>query len=214
MKLRIDSIRTGSLVDGPGRRVVLFVQGCSLGCKGCQNDHLWSTNGGRVENVADVANILAMLSVWNNGNVTLSGGEIFQQPAALAELVVSLRALGVSNIVAYSGYTWEELHDPHHPAAPFLKGILENINILVDGRFIARRDDPLIYWRGSRNQRPIDVQRTLKQDQLVILDWDNPVVSIDQNGGILFPVGLTHYFDDIGQVRITRRCGEIANGLA
>ena len=69
-------------------------------------------------------------------------------------------------------------------------------------------DDELIIYRGSRNQRPIDVQESLKQGKTIVLDWDNPEIVITNSGNMLMPVGLVPDFQDLGEVKTTRRCGQ------
>lgn len=207
MTIQMHKIIATSTVDGPGERTVLFAQGCAIGCKGCQSKHLWNPRGGREERVFDVAQTLAMLSS-RHGNVTLSGGEIMMQPEALAELVWRLRQAGVKHIIVYTGYTWEALLSPVHPAYPWMKQILENIDVLVDGPFIKKLDNPFLIWRGSTNQRPINVPESLAAGRVVILDWDNPRLVINPDGSVLLPIGLAPAFAGLGQVRESRMCGQ------
>lgn len=207
MKIQISKIIPSSRVDGPGVRTALFLQGCSLACPGCQSRHLWDSAGGRAEPAQDVALTLATLS-FVHGNVTISGGEPFQQPAALSELVCALRVLGVRHILVYTGYTWEELLNPAHGAYPYLRDILENIDVLVDGRFVAKLDDPLISWRGSRNQRPIDVAESLAEGRVITLDWEAPRLTIQPDGSVVLPQGLEKVFASLGESRPSRMCGE------
>lgn len=205
MKMQINHIEAASRVDGPGERVVLFVQGCPIHCRGCQSKKTWNPKAGRAEDVTDIAQTLAALAA-RHGNVTLSGGEVFAQPQALAQLVTELKALGVKNIVVYSGYTWDQLLSHIHPAYPYLREILTRIDVLVDGPYIKDLDDDLITWRGSRNQRPIDVPTSLVNGLPVVLDWDAPRVIIRPDGSLLLPVGL----DLEGEAMPTRMCGQIA----
>jgi anaerobic ribonucleoside-triphosphate reductase activating protein len=210
MNINIHSFVDYSLVDGPGARAVVFFQGCSLACPGCQNQHLWPADAGRRLSVFAVASQLVHDSIFSNshGNVTITGGEPFQQPAELAELVYRLRSFGVKNILVYTGYTWEELVDPSHPAGPWMKAILAYIDVLVDGRFEQGRDDPLIAWRGSRNQRPIDVQESICQGHPVILNWDHPEIVLAPCGDAYVPTGLARDLAVLGEIKPTRRCGE------
>lgn len=208
MKIRYHNLIEKSSADGPGERAVLFVQGCSLACPGCQSPHLWPAHLGEIAEVRDVARRIKKLA-GENGLVTLSGGEIFQQPEALAEMTWTLRDLGVRHIVAYTGYRWEELFSTKHPARPWLKEILSHIDVLVDGRFQRNLDDALIMWRGSRNQRPIDVPASLKAGTVVALDWDAPRALIRSNGEIVLPEGLARELKErLGKAGRTRMCGE------
>lgn len=206
MDVRINHIESVSRVDGPGVRTVVFFQGCSLACKGCQSRHLWPAEGGKAVKVADLAESLSLLAD-HHGNVTISGGEALQQPAALAELVTELRARGVKHIIVYSGYRWEELLDDRHPVNPYLSEILSRIDVLVDGRFEALLDDAFINWRGSRNQRPIDVPATLAAGQVVTLDWDTNRIIITETGDLILPAGLAGMLTGLGEVLPTRMCG-------
>lgn len=207
MKIRINHIVPNSVVDGPGTRTVVFFQGCTLACPGCQNRALWPADGGIEETVKDVVETIALLS-QSTGNITLSGGEIFQQPAALAELVGTLHYVGPRHVIAYTGYTWEELFDVYHPARPWLSVILNYIDVLVDGRFIRDQDDDLIIYRGSRNQRAIDVGETLAKGKVVTLDWDNPEIVIGEDGNLVLPQGLADDFE-MGQVGSHAMCGQV-----
>ena len=205
--IQINNIIKESYVDGPGRRTVLFMQGCPLACPGCQSKHTWSPDGKNSRTVAELAHILTELST-EHGNVTISGGEAFFQPTALAELVYRLKnSPSVKHILLYTGYTWEQLFDPCHPAYPYLKLILSCIDVLVDGPFIRSEDDPTVTYRGSRNQRPIDVQETFLAGEVVVLDWDNEVI-VTETGEIYLPVGFASEFEAIGAVEKTRRCGQ------
>jgi anaerobic ribonucleoside-triphosphate reductase activating protein len=198
--IRISHIEARSFVDGPGERAVLFVQGCPIECPGCQNKHLWPASGGRMENEIEVALSLAQLAI-NHGNVTISGGDPFAQPASLLRLLQNLREFAsVKHIIVYTGFLWEHLINYHN--------ILKLIDVLVDGPFIRSEDDTLITYRGSRNQRPIDVQASLAAGEVVVLDWDNPEIVIDTDGTAFLPVGLVEEFKEIGDISKTRRCGQ------
>ena len=150
MEIRIAGTVDDSIVDGPGIRYTVFVQGCSHHCPGCHNPHTHDFAGGRV---VDTEEIVAQL----RGNplldgLTLSGGEPFEQPDACAELARQAHALGL-NVWCYTGYMYEQLlaGDASRQA------LLSELDVLVDGPFLlAERSLDLLY-RGSRNQRLIDV---------------------------------------------------------
>jgi anaerobic ribonucleoside-triphosphate reductase activating protein len=206
LKVQINNLLKESYVDGPGRRSVAYLQGCPIHCVGCQSTHTWSVSGGVTRTIAEVAEELAGYAA-EHGNVTISGGDPFFQSQALAELVYRLRLLGVKSILVYTGYTWEQLFDLCHPAYPYLKTILENVDILVDGPFIKAVDDDRITYRGSRNQRVIDVQESIIAQEPVELDWNNELIITD-TGDILLPVGFASEFQEIGSVERSRRCGQ------
>jgi len=209
----VHKIEARSMVDGPGERTVVFFQGCPLACPGCQNKHLWPENTGEVMDVADLSSTL--LSLSNSGQFTISGGEPFAQPKALVELVWRLYWTGQDNmydheprhIIVYSGYTWEELNDPSHPAYPYFRQIVNWIDVLVDGRFVKELDDPFITYRGSRNQRPIDVFETLMCGDIVEQIWDNEI-QISDVGVLVLPAGLAKEFADVGTTQKSRMCGQ------
>lgn len=202
--IRYSSIAPNSHVDGPGSRTVVFLQGCSIGCRGCQNKHLWPAPGGKLEATLDLA--LAIMD-HANPNITISGGEPTDQLSELWNLLYDLRENGAKHIVVYTGRTWEQLQSLTDGPVLF-EHLLPLIDILVDGPFILERDDPLITWRGSRNQRPIDVRATLATGDLVVLDWSRPEIVIDGNGNLHLPAGLASGFQPAGDLMPSRRCGQ------
>jgi anaerobic ribonucleoside-triphosphate reductase activating protein len=204
--IRISSIKTTSHVDGPGKRTVLFVQGCPIECPGCQNKALWPSFGGHMENENDVAQSLADLAV-SHGNITISGGDPFAQRLALSKLVKRLREFKtVKHIIVYTGYLYEDLIQN-----PLCREILKHVDVLVDGPFIRSQDDLLLTYRGSRNQRPINIPTSLSAGRIVTLDWDSPEIIISTDGNALMPVGLIPQFSGLGNVQPTRRCGETSS---
>lgn len=207
MDIRYSHMLADSYVDGPGRRAVIFFQGCPLACSGCQNTQLWPAEGGKVADHHELAAALVELA-GPAGNITISGGEPFSQPAGLAFLVRQLRQYGARHILIYSGYTFEQLINPLSGAYLWVKEILSRIDILVDGPFVKSQDHNLINWRGSANQRPIDVPASLQAERLVILDWDAPRILVTPQGAILAPIGMQPVLDSVGAVQSTRRCGQ------
>jgi anaerobic ribonucleoside-triphosphate reductase activating protein len=138
-------------VLGPGVRAGIWVQGCSIGCSGCVARDTWDAQGGAAVDVAAVLDWLAGIDGPLDG-VTISGGEPFQQPAALAELLASLDAwrrgrTGELDVLVYSGYPWSRL-----ARSPRLAPLLARCDAVIAGPYVARRNTgaPL---RGSDNQR-------------------------------------------------------------
>ena len=129
------------------------------------------------------------------------------QPKALAYLLNELTRYNL-HVILYSGYTWEEITNPVGPSRLWIKEILDRVDVLVDGPYRKDQDDSLISYRGSRNQRVIDVQETLKTGILTVLDWDEPELVIDQTGLVSLPVGLAAEFSGIGTVGPSRMCGQ------
>ena len=203
-KLNVSHITTRSVVDGEGERTVLYLQGCSIQCKGCQNPQLWSTDQNKFLYPKSIADVLA----HHKKPVTIQGGEPFDQPQGLLELLYWLDKKKVSHITVYSGYTWESLLSLTHPAYPYMKEITQYIDVLVDGPFIQSKDHDKIMWRGSTNQRPIDVNESLFHGYPVMLDWDTPSIIIDESGNAFLPIGLIGDLDLEDEAKETRRCGE------
>lgn len=162
--VRIAGVVDESIVDGPGIRFVIFTQGCPHGCPGCHNPQTHDFSGGKDVLISQLlANIQAdpLLS-----GVTFSGGEPFCQAKPLAELARVLK-LGGKHIMAYTGYTWDQLleMDDHS-----VQALLHLCDVLVDGPFIQEQRDLSLRFRGSRNQRLIDVQASLLAGCVITTD--------------------------------------------
>ena len=155
MKIRIAGFEALSVVDGPGIRFVVFLQGCPHHCEGCHNPQALDPSAGEVYELDIVKNEIKSASGITG--VTFSGGEPFLQAEALAELVEFTKELGL-NIMLYTGYTYQELEDKKDIEA--IAKILGLTDILVDGPFIKSERDISLAFRGSRNQRIIDIQKT------------------------------------------------------
>lgn len=165
MKLNVAGITFDSIVDGPGLRNTLFVQGCSHHCLGCHNAQTWSTNPNQI---MDTDEVLIQLLESKNKSVTFSGGEPFEQPEALSIIAKQLRQQNF-NLWSYSGYTFEEILKD-----PLKKEFLTYLDVLVDGRFILDLKSLTLKFRGSHNQRIIDVQQSLRENKIVQLNLDLP----------------------------------------
>lgn len=151
--LRIAGTIGESIVDGPGIRYVLFTQGCPHGCVGCHNPQTHDFAGGKEVTVDTL-----LADITKNPfvkAVTLSGGEPFCQPAALAELAAPLKEKGY-HLMCYTGYTFEQLLQKED-ARP----LLEQLDLLVDGPFVLDRKNIELKFRGSDNQRVLDVPASL-----------------------------------------------------
>ncbi len=151
--LRIAGTIGESIVDGPGIRYVLFTQGCPHGCVGCHNPQTHDFAGGKEVTVDTL-----LADITKNPfvkAVTLSGGEPFCQPAALAQLAASLKEKGY-HLMCYTGYTFEQLLQKED-ARP----LLEQLDLLVDGPFVLDRKNIELKFRGSDNQRVLDVPASL-----------------------------------------------------
>ncbi|MDI7245871.1 MAG: anaerobic ribonucleoside-triphosphate reductase activating protein [Bacillota bacterium] len=164
MKLRLAGITRESAVDGPGIRAVVFAQGCPHRCKGCHNPETHDPGGGRVLALDEILERLRLTPIMRG--VTFSGGEPFMQAGGFAQLGRLLKAMGL-DIVTYTGYTWEALTGPDAQAA--WGRLLDVTDVLVDGPFIEDAKDAAIAFRGSRNQRIIDVRESLRLGVVVDL---------------------------------------------
>lgn len=159
--LRIAGVIAESIVDGPGIRYVVFTQGCPHRCEGCHNAHTHDFSGGTEVTIAKILTEIKKNPLISG--VTLSGGEPFCQPEPLTHLTEAVHKLG-KNVMVYSGYTFEELLGSENPAQ--LK-LLAQCDILVDGKFVLSERDLMLKFRGSRNQRILDVPKSLEAGEPV-----------------------------------------------
>jgi len=198
--LRYSTIISPTFTDGPGKRASVYFQGCAIRCPGCQSPHLWDASGGMEVHVTQVARTLIATGL----PISILGGEPFDQPAALAQLVMVLKGAG-RHVIIYSGYTYEQLIE-RDDADGNNRMVLALADVLVDGPFIWQQDDPFVQYRGSRNQRPIDLVATRRAGELVLLDWDTPELIISDAGDVLGAEGVIALVSDEGER--TRRCGQ------
>jgi len=155
--------------NGPGLRVSLFVSGCTHHCPSCFNEQTWDFSYGEPYTAATQANIIEMLNRPYIQGLTVLGGEPMEsvnQKVVWALLKEVREKLPTKDIWIYSGYTFEELLDPksrcHRPST---KPILELADVLVDGRFVMAKKDVRLTFRGSRNQRVLDLKESLHTGQ-------------------------------------------------
>ena len=161
MKIRIAGITEDSIVDGPGIRMTVFVQGCPHGCKGCHNPETHDPNGGKLMYTEDIIKMMEENPLLDG--LTLSGGEPFLQEEACEELAWGARSCGL-NVWCYTGYRWEDIYEElDHRCIP----LLGKIDVLVDGPFVESQRTLELPWRGSKNQRLIDVQASLAAGKTV-----------------------------------------------
>ncbi|MCR4441129.1 MAG: anaerobic ribonucleoside-triphosphate reductase activating protein [Peptococcaceae bacterium] len=156
--MRLAGIVPESIVDGPGVRMVVFAQGCPHHCPGCHNPETWDPGGGQEMTVKEILKIVKK-KLKNIRGLTLSGGEPFLQAEEMAALAGKARELGL-DVVTYTGYTYEELLALNLPGWAKL---LEVTDILVDGPFLQELKDISLPFRGSRNQRVIDLKEKRKK---------------------------------------------------
>lgn len=163
VRLRIAGITDDSIVDGPGIRLTVFVQGCPHNCEGCQNPQTHDFSGGTDITLGEIMDRINANPLLDG--VTFSGGEPFCQAAALAKLGRMIRKKGL-NIITYSGYTYEYLKENSDSDNCFGE-LLEISDHLVDGPFILAERDLTLKFRGSRNQRIIDIKKSTEYGRTV-----------------------------------------------
>ena len=166
MKIRIAGKTPESIVDGPGIRYTLYVQGCPHHCEGCHNPQTHDFSGGH-----DCDTDVILSEILENpllDGVTFSGGEPFCHAKALAVLGGEIKASGLG-IMAYSGYTIEYLMSNANDENGYME-LLKVLDYLVDGPFVLSLKSYEARFRGSTNQRIIDVRRTLEEGKAVIAD--------------------------------------------
>lgn len=151
-----------SITDGPGIRMTVFVQGCPHHCEGCHNPETHPFEGGKPYTPQELLEKLDKNPLLSG--VTLSGGEPFSQAGALLPLAEGVRARGLE-LAAYSGWTFEELVQQGGDAL----ALLSLCNVLVDGRFVLAERSLSLRFRGSRNQRIVDVQKSLAAGEVVLM---------------------------------------------
>lgn len=166
IRLRVHGMAQDSIVDGPGLRFTLFTQGCPHRCPGCHNPQTHGTEGGQWMGVEEL--VRRMLANPLQRGLTLSGGEPFAQPEACAALAQRVRACG-KDVWVYSGYTFEELTAS---GSAGIRALLEACDVLVDGRFLLAQRSLALRFRGSANQRLIDLPLSLAAGQAVL--WTDP----------------------------------------
>jgi anaerobic ribonucleoside-triphosphate reductase activating protein len=161
--MRLSGITPESLVDGPGLRYVIFTQGCTHQCPHCQNPETWDRDAGKEYSVRQLIRLLKQQKKTKQG-VTFSGGEPFLQAAELAEIALAARQMGW-DVVTYTGFTYEELIADNDDG---VKALLSASDILIDGRYVHALRDIGLKFRGSSNQRIIDVTKTREKGQIVL----------------------------------------------
>ena len=161
MLMRIAGLANDSSVDGPGLRLTVFTQGCPHHCPGCHNPQSHDFAGGKLCDTGEILEIMHDNTLLDG--ITLSGGEPFAQAEACAELARAAHDAGLS-VWCYTGYIFEELLQ----GKPEWLELMSNIDVLVDGPFVLSQRTLEAHFRGSSNQRIIDVQQSLRTGQTVL----------------------------------------------
>lgn len=162
--LRIAGIEPESFVDGPGIRLTVFTQGCHHNCPGCQNPQTHDFNGGHDIALSEILEMIDENPLLDG--VTFSGGDPMDQAAELVPLAREIKERGL-NLVIFTGYTYEFLQQHWEEKPDFLE-LLSFADMLVDGPFIMAKKSMDVKFRGSYNQRLIDVQKSLTEGHVVL----------------------------------------------
>lgn len=166
MEVRLASgLQKDSIVDGSGIRTVIWFQGCLHHCYMCHNPETWDLNGGIVFDLNDIKEEIKNLK-YQSG-ITLSGGDPFFQAESATEIAKYAHECNL-NVWCYTGFTYEELIE----ADDDKKNLLKNVDVLVDGRFENEKKSLACKFRGSTNQRIIDVPKSIEQGDIVLLYED------------------------------------------
>lgn len=148
------------MVDGPGFRTAIYAAGCDNHCKGCHNPQSWDINNGHMVSTDEIMEVIKQDPF---ANVSFSGGDPMYQPEGFTELAEAIREQTDKTIWCWTGYKFELLL-----RMPKQRRLLELIDVLVDGPFVESLKDPDLLFRGSRNQRLIDVPKSLKAGKVVL----------------------------------------------
>ncbi len=161
--LRVVDIVEGTSVDGPGLRTSIYLAGCDHHCPGCHNPSTWPHDAGKDMTYEEFLKIID----YNNFDVTFSGGDPLYQAQSLLPLLQMLKKAG-RGIWCYTGFTFEQIS-----AHPEMNKLLQYIDVLVDGPYISEFRKPGLLFRGSSNQRLIDVSKSLSSNEIIEWTRDN-----------------------------------------
>ena len=162
MKIRLASyLQPDSIVDGEGVRTVIWTQGCSHNCKGCHNPSTHDFKGGFEVDTKEIIEDLSNLE--GQEGITFSGGDPIFQASACTQIAKAAKEMGL-DIWCYTGFKFEDIIN-----VPKFKEFLEYVDVLVDGKFIEEEKSLNLDFRGSRNQRIIDVPASLKKGKVVLI---------------------------------------------
>lgn len=165
MKIRLArDIQADSIVDGEGIRTVIWTQGCIHNCKGCHNPDTHSFTDGFLVDIDIIKDSLKKLK--GQSGITFSGGDPMCQPKECVEIAKYAKSIGL-NVWCYTGYTYERLLEMSKSDERYIE-FLNYIDVLVDGPFILSQKSFDVKFRGSKNQRIIDVVKSLKLKQTII----------------------------------------------
>lgn len=168
MKIKLFGTANDSIVDGPGIRYAVFTQGCPHNCEGCHNPNSHDPGGGYWEETGNIIDNIKRNPLLDG--VTLTGGEPFMQARECADIAQRTHEMGL-NVITYTGFTFEELLEKSTEENGFYK-LLQNTDILVDGRFVQAKKSIDLNFKGSSNQRLIDVKRSINEGRAVLSEYN------------------------------------------
>jgi anaerobic ribonucleoside-triphosphate reductase activating protein len=154
-------IQPDSILDGSGIRTVIWFQGCLHNCEGCQNPETHDMNSGMVVDIDDIK--MKLKNLKYQSGITLSGGDPFFQPEAALEIAKFAKSIGL-NVWSYTGFTFEALLNGDKKR----RDLLEYVDVLVDGKFMLDKKSLNCKFRGSTNQRLIDVRKSLESGSVIL----------------------------------------------
>lgn len=166
MRISLSGVTGDSIVDGPGLRLTIFTQGCLHHCPGCHNPQTHDPEGGSWADTEDILAAAAENPLLDG--ITLSGGDPFLQPVPCLALAEGAHKIGL-NVWTYTGYTWEALLEENDAEK---LALLKETDVLVDGPFLLAERSLELQFCGSRNQRLIDVKKSLAEGKVVL--WEKP----------------------------------------
>ena len=162
--MRYNKIRKMDISNGPGVRVSIFLQGCAFKCKNCFNPETHDFNGGLEFNQDVVNQVLELANKDHIAGLSILGGEPMH-PKNIEATKMLAKAFKEKypdkTVWVWSGFLFENLKD---------KDVLNYVDVLVDGQFVDELRDPMLHWKGSSNQRVIDVQKSLKNNKIILFD--------------------------------------------
>lgn len=163
MIIRLASdIQSDSIVDGEGLRTVIWTQGCKHNCEGCQNPETHDFKGGFESSTEHVIQIISNLELQQG--ITFSGGDPFEQSEACSEIAKSAHSIGL-DVWVYTGYTFEYITNSNLSS---WNKFINEIDVLVDGKFIQVQKSLDLKFRGSKNQRIIDVKKSISNNKIIL----------------------------------------------
>lgn len=166
VRLAVPKIQTDSIVDGEGIRSVIWFQGCAHNCEGCHNPETHDFNKGTIKSIEELKDEIRELEY--QAGVTFSGGDPMMQIDALVELTKCVKECGM-NVWCYTGFVYEDLIKMSKSNEAYLEA-LKNIDVLVDGKFVMNLKSFDAAFRGSSNQRIIDVQKSLENNKVILVE--------------------------------------------